>query len=275
MAELPNRDQLEAEFARRFGRVARRHMYEFRAWLGHPPDIGNVPQSFWDRMEEESRDHTYAILLMIFGAAAWYHGWRNKESRLAAAGWALLQAQAFATQWTESTRERLENGLMRIRERIAQEEERQSAREARRIARLNDGATEETQIPIARVDDDRVRTPRVPVSPPGTPLPPAELLRQAVDRLLDQTFGAERIEANAIDEVTRGQHAGSEAAVEVVQGLGEHDKWRTQRDTRVCPTCSPNDGVNREDWPSRYAEGPPCHPRCRCWIEYESEQQQP
>ena len=250
MAELPHRDQLEADFAKKFGKVARRHMHEFRAHLGRPADINNVPEEFWKMIEKEAEQSSYFLLFAIFTAAAAYHGWQNKDSRLAAFGWALLQAQAFGLQWAESTRDRLEKGIAKI---------------------LNEA---DQGIPIDRVID-RVIDDRI--APPGSPIPipipqQSKEVTDAIDDLLEKTFGPERVEVNSIDEVTRGQFAGSEAAVEATEGLGELDKWRTQKDEKVCPTCSPNDGVNRENWPPKFAEGPPAHPRCRCWIEYESEQ---
>jgi hypothetical protein len=87
--------------------------------------------------------------------------------------------------------------------------------------------------------------------------------------LLDATFSPQRIETVAIDEVTRARHAGAETARDATVGLGGNDRWRTQRDDRVCHICEPNEGKRRDDWPAKFAEGPPCHPRCRCWIEYQ------
>lgn len=250
MAELPTRDRLEEEFARKFGKVARRHMREFRDLLGRPPDIANVPEEFWRMVQKESEQSSYLLLLTIFTAAAAYHGWQNKDSRLAAFGWALLQAQAFGMQWAESTRDRLEKGIAKI----LQEADGRTIVDGIAIDRV-----------IDRVIDDRMPPPVVT---------PTKEVSDAIDDLLEKTFGPERVEVNSIDEVTRGQFAGSEAAVEATEGLGEFDKWRTQKDQKVCPTCSPNDGVNRENWPPKFAEGPPIHPRCRCWIQYESEQVQ-
>lgn len=44
--------------------------------------------------------------------------------------------------------------------------------------------------------------------------------------------------------------------------------WRTQKDERVCPICSPLDGTNQRVWGERFPAGPPSHPNCRCFLIY-------
>lgn len=45
--------------------------------------------------------------------------------------------------------------------------------------------------------------------------------------------------------------------------------WHTAEDEGVCPTCRPLDGTPRETWERVLPGGPPAHPNCRCWIEWE------
>jgi len=48
MPDIPNRDELEAEIARRFSKLSAKQQRELMRLLGNPPNWGNVPQSFWE-----------------------------------------------------------------------------------------------------------------------------------------------------------------------------------------------------------------------------------
>lgn len=85
-------------------------------------------------------------------------------------------------------------------------------------------------------------------------------------------FGPGRAANLAVTETTWAATAGAEAAIGVTVGVSLQDRWRTERDARVCPICSPLEKVVRDDWAYRYPSGPPAHPNCRCWIEYAGEQ---
>jgi hypothetical protein len=266
MAELPNRDELEAAFARAFGKVARRHMHELRGHLGDPPSIDNVPPEFWEKIEHEAEQAVYPHLYSIFLHSANYHGWGNEtddstkvkalgdfirkpakaltDAALAAFGWAKERAKQFASNWVTSRRE----GIGKALEKELQKQE-QSEPERPEIIPFPTGE------PTPQPDEPE------PDEPPG-------ISRDRLDEILDHFFGPVAIERNVVDETTQGRHQGAETAIEATVGLGEDDRWRTQKDSAVCPICAPNEGKRREDWPAKFAEGPPCHPRCRCWIEY-------
>ena len=53
MPDVPNRDELEAELARVLGKLNRIHLARLLEYLGDPPDVGNVPDSFWREAGEE------------------------------------------------------------------------------------------------------------------------------------------------------------------------------------------------------------------------------
>jgi len=244
--ELPNRDEHEAAIATALATVAQRHRHEIAEFMGDVPDMDHVPEEFWQRMEDETAEAIQDSLLDTFSASSHLHGWGHKKTEkkalrevrqgisdaaFAAYGWATDRARAFARYWTTSTRERIRVGL--------------------------ENPAEPPPIDVTQAEHEQAtQTPRA-------------ISSGEFNVLLDATFSPQRIETVAIDEVTRARHAGAETARDATVGLGGNDRWRTQRDDRVCHICEPNEGKRRDDWPAKFAEGPPCHPRCRCWIEYQ------
>jgi hypothetical protein len=45
--------------------------------------------------------------------------------------------------------------------------------------------------------------------------------------------------------------------------------WHTERDDKVCKICSPLHLKPISEWRDKFPNGPPAHPRCRCWLTYE------
>lgn len=77
-----------------------------------------------------------------------------------------------------------------------------------------------------------------------------------------------------ITETTRAISAGEKFAVGLAVALlimfaMPVRVWRTERDAKVCSVCSPLDGRKDNEWPAIFMAGPPAHPRCRCWIDWE------
>lgn len=255
MAELPNRERLESDFAKRFGKAARRHEREFRKLLGDPPRLENVPQEFWDKMEHETEHSLYPILLLIFDESSLFHGWDDIASGLAAFGWAKQRAENLSTQWVESTRNRLQKGFDKITTPESPELETVAT------ARQNSGSVADQyreQAPFNRISEYFEQEPT----------------KEEVDEIIDSAFGPSRIAQNAVDETTRARHAGGEAAIVATVGISELDEWRCQEkaegvpDDKVCPICRPMNRKRRKNWPWRRDAGPPCHPNDRCWVWY-------
>lgn len=44
--------------------------------------------------------------------------------------------------------------------------------------------------------------------------------------------------------------------------------WQTAEDERVCPVCGPLHDARATRWATQFPNGPPAHPRCRCWLIY-------
>lgn len=92
---------------------------------------------------------------------------------------------------------------------------------------------------------------------------------------LGRWFGPVRADMIATTEVTRASVEGErEIARELgAQGVRMVEIWQTNNDEMVCPVCGPRHGVVKGEgtgmayWTE--ADGPPAHPRCRCWINHE------
>ncbi|MCA9109806.1 MAG: hypothetical protein KDA52_07655 [Planctomycetaceae bacterium] len=87
---------------------------------------------------------------------------------------------------------------------------------------------------------------------------------------LTKILGKTRADRLASDTITSAQTAGGEWAVAATTGLSENDTWYTADDENVCPVCFPLNDTTRPEWQLTIPNGPPAHPKCRCWIKYQS-----
>jgi len=83
-------------------------------------------------------------------------------------------------------------------------------------------------------------------------------------------FSPARIATIATTEVT-GAVTASEGIV--LAKLLRPDKqltaiWHTAEDELVCDVCGPLNGTDKIIFGSVAGDGPPCHPNCRCWLDY-------
>lgn len=84
------------------------------------------------------------------------------------------------------------------------------------------------------------------------------------------SFGPVRAEMVAVTEVTRASTQGERALSDELAQQGIHmvEVWRTNNDELVCEICGPRNGKPEgEGWTRD--DGPPAHPRCRCWVNHE------
>lgn len=254
MPEIPNRDDIEANFIKKFGKVARRHMFEFREHLGDPPDINRVPQAFWDQMEREREDDIYPFLLFVFRTAAELFGWDSVDAGLAAFGFASNRAKLLAQQWTTSTRRHMSDVERQIED-------------ATRVDRFRETEGHEpgsvtTVGRLGRRTSARSIRPRQPDESED------EFRKDRWREAVDQWFGPENIARHVEDMFTEARHEGSEAGVNATVGKSEEDTWKNTG-SNVCDICSELDNKPRTYWARRFPHGPPSpHPNCKCLIEY-------
>jgi hypothetical protein len=96
--------------------------------------------------------------------------------------------------------------------------------------------------------------------------------RADLDEALDVPFGRARAEGAAITETTAANSAGERRVVSAIRDTGADvdGVWKTERDTKVCRVCRNLQGKGEDVWTVPFPEGPPAHPRCRCWVDYGS-----
>ncbi|MCK5645095.1 MAG: hypothetical protein KAJ19_30120 [Gammaproteobacteria bacterium] len=90
-------------------------------------------------------------------------------------------------------------------------------------------------------------------------------------------FGQSRAQMIGVTEVTRAYFEGNQAAARATEaeGLVKWKKtWQTNNDALVCVVlCAPLHGKSvigtDKEFPDGAGQGPPRHPRCRCWATYE------
>jgi hypothetical protein len=225
MADLAHRAELERRIERAMSGLSSKERRELVALLGDPPDLANVPQSFWQDVYEDRIASLMGVLLLGFVVGARQHG---AEDRSATAQAAQAYAERRAREVAQAFVERSQEALR---------------------AKGADWAT--------RTSDPAKETPTK-----------AEAREAAAE-----VFAPSRDENIGITETTSAGQAGSEWAVTQRGEASDEDRWRTERDARVCPICSPLESRPRSEWQAKFPTGPPAHPRCRCFIEYAVETQ--
>jgi len=88
---------------------------------------------------------------------------------------------------------------------------------------------------------------------------------------LGNLYSPVRAEMIARTEVTRAAVEGERSTVAELekQGIKMIEVWQTRNDEIVCVICGPRHGKKEGDgWTKN--DGPPAHPRCRCWVTHVS-----
>jgi hypothetical protein len=227
----------EADLEEKLERLDARHRETLRAALLQYGRVQDIPETVWERIEREMADETAAMLLLLMMSG---DIWTTDEIRRGGVGISSLPSQvdympiasartaAMAAQTTDTLRNRL----------------------ARRI---EDAA----------------------ISGPGKV---GEVTPEGIDQALDDVLTKQRRETISIDQTTGSLSDGQRGAAERIGGDGARTDagqavtieliWRTERDDRVCPRCSPLEGSNEETWGRVFPNGPgpEAHPNCRCWL---------
>ncbi len=294
MPEFPDRERMEVEFGKKFGAVARRHMREFRRLLGEPPSLKNVPQSFWDKVEDEADREFFPIFLLLFNESFALHGWDGAEAQLTAYGLAVGSSSRFGKYWSDSTRAVITQKFDKLKPEPVDPGFETDASVAEHRRRNRENPFQRTGEPPDVPPGSRARLPRTVGEPSEpsvdeipelevpqevgrkTPIqtepdiePEPEISDEELDRLVDDAFGVHRIDRIVSDETTRTRFQGGEIAIGNTVGISADDLWHCDfLHSNVCGICAPNHLTTRREWGARYPNGAPIHPRCACWIDY-------
>lgn len=105
MAELPDRMKLESKIGVVLSRLGSRQRRELEQILGNPPNVGNVPDSWWTDKQAELA----AVLLLLLGdvyyRSAKQHGLDREVAKQMSQQWAAKQSADLAGDFTKNSRD--------------------------------------------------------------------------------------------------------------------------------------------------------------------------
>jgi len=229
MPDLPNRPKTEEEFARAMSRMMASQRQELIRLLGNPPDMRRVPDEFWQRVQQQAEDELSAILIVI------------------------MMQQARITLGMIPDKPTLDRDVAI----------RRIDTTARVIADHRSSQMAESYVETSRQQLEQAQQRWDAAIDAGEEISDADIHDTATN-----IFGPTRSENIAITETTNAASQGGEITVRATVGESDNDTWFTEADGRVCPFCAPLHQASRTRWERFYPDGPPAHPRCRCWIQY-------
>lgn len=106
MAELKNRGQVEGQFAAKLGVVAARHRKALVVALGSPPNPERIPDTFWQAVEDETREALLAMLALVFVTSAIQHGLAGRTATILGQAWAAARAATVAKGYRQHSEQR-------------------------------------------------------------------------------------------------------------------------------------------------------------------------
>jgi hypothetical protein len=109
----------------------------------------------------------------------------------------------------------------------------------------------------------------------------AELGGTAIGDEIEATFGTSRYEGIAVTETTKAITQAERKAAQQIEDYRKRGEvpglagklapfWYTEKDGRVCEVCRPLHGKPKSEWGALaiLIDGPPAHPKCRCWLTW-------
>ena len=222
MADIPGRDKLEKQLARKLGGLNRRQLGRLLELMGDPPNLDNVPLAFWDEAGKELAQVVTPFSERVYLEAAQ----RMIAEAPIGVDWSLVNEAA--SNWSRDYSFRL-------------------------VKDINETSRRATGQAASNYFDQ------------GWTM--GDLRRK-----LGSIYSPVRAEMIAVTEVTRAAAEGERGVAGELrnQGIDMVEVWQTNNDELVCPICGPRHGRKiGTNW--NRSDGPPAHPRCRCWINHEFE----
>lgn len=137
------------------------------------------------------------------------------------------------------------------------------------------GAAEKWDMSVSGLSTDARIWANVKADALGRDIATHTMERLGPDADLGSIFGEPRARAIGITETTAAISAGEDWTFQwaTTNGLIGREtvtrRWYTERDAQVCEICGPLHRKTEEVWQRMFPQGPPAHPRCRCWLDYE------
>ncbi|MCK4828031.1 hypothetical protein KA005_70530 [bacterium] len=244
MADIPNRDELEAKIARLLGKYNRQELAKLMELMKNSPSLANIPLDFWDTSQRE-----LVKILMPFSEVVYLQAAeRMLETIPIGVDWALVNTAA--ADWARNYSTILAGQI------------NQTSRGAVATGIRNSIATFfEEGLSIDEITKRLESDPKL-----------SKLFTRDVRDRLGRIYGPQRAEMIAVTETTRASVEGQRGVADEIinQGIRMIEIWETANDeiARACPICWPKDGKKLGDgWTRR--DGPPAHVRCRCGTRFE------
>ena len=238
--EIPGRASLERSYAERLAALSSKQRGELKRLAGWPPNLADVPESFWDDVAAEAeRENAIALYLIYMASADWHF-------------------DEIAEDGTEHPAS-MERGADAFSQALASNIGQRWAAGARdRFTTLVDR--------VERSVDPKTGKPSVSRS-------------DFNDALID-IIGPSQAAKSAAIGTTAAQTAGGDAGVTATPGdavAGANDTWSVRPEltkTGPCENCKALDGKKRSEWASVQLDnpefppdnGPPLHSYCACEI---------
>ena len=252
---LPSRDATIDKLAESVGKLTSRHSNELRHLLGKPPNVANVPASFWAEIREEMDRELVATLMLLFLASVDSHGGDAEALQAAGSIYASQRSAAQAARYSDAIKSRLET--------LA---ERTPSATLNAPGALSPGNQGEPGRTAEQSAEQTLNTPAID----------AKKIADEIKGTFDAQ--AERIAAS---ETTNAETAGGDAAtIDKFGAVSQDDIWRahpSRTKSGTCNRCRRLDGTKRKQWGQidvDAAGGPALHDNCACTVEY-ADQTQP
>ena len=237
MADIPNRDILEAQIARLLGKYNRRQVAKLMELMKNSPTLANVPVEFWTESQLELVQTLMPFSEMVYLEAAA----RMLETVPIGVDWALVNQAA--ADWARSYSTLLAGQINATSRGTIASTIRNSV-----ASFFEEGLT------MGELEARLAADPNL-----------AKLFTKDVKDRLGRIYGPNRASLIAQTEVTRAAVEGERSVVQELarEGIGMKPIFNTSNDELVCPICSPRNQKEITD-----GQYPPLHPRCRCWVNY-------
>lgn len=258
--EIPNREQLETQLARRLERLNAKQRREVFIILGNPPQWENLDQIDWAKFERQVEAETMVAFYLIFMASANHHvevagadpeATRNRLLDARGAAYSRGRAQQFSKAYADGAKAAVDRAAAKLR-----------AAQARMLP-----PEPPPRSLLGRGIDLLRRTPK--------PQPSFEIDQDELEQEINKALGPNRAAQAATNETTAAQSAGGEAGIDATVGISQDDLWINRPElskTGPCPTCKPLHRTPRSYWSRIYPSGPgrEVHDGCVCTILYKN-----